>query len=119
MSLLALHSFHLFAVVPFFLYVALTRSSMPTALFYSLIVLGSVLIVYHGYKAVVRYMGGSNYWWVNLVHALIVGPLLLYIGIMKKTTPRAAYEGLLLITFAAMGYHLKLLAEDVSAPTAR
>ena len=117
MSLLALHSFHLFAVVPFFLYVALTRSSMPTALFYSLIVLGSVLIVYHGYKTVVRYMSGSNYWWVNLVHALIVGPLLVYIGVMQKETPRAAYEGLFLITFAALGYHLKGLAEDIAGTT--
>uniref|UniRef100_A0A6C0IBL2 Uncharacterized protein n=1 Tax=viral metagenome TaxID=1070528 RepID=A0A6C0IBL2_9ZZZZ len=113
MSMFVLHAFHLFAVVPFFLYVALTRSSMPTAVFYSLIALGIVLVVYHGYKAVVRYMGGSNYWWVNLIHALIVGPLLIYIGVKQKEAPRAAYEGLFLLTFAALGYHLKELAEDV------
>lgn len=108
-----LHAFHLFAVVPFFLYVALTRSSMPTAVFYSLIALGILLVVYHGYKAVVRYIGGSNYWWVNLIHALIVGPLLIYIGVKQKEAPRAAYEGLFLLTFAALGYHLKELAEDI------
>jgi len=87
---------------------------MPTAVFYSLIALGIVLVVYHGYKAVVRYMGGSNYWWVNVIHALIVGPLLIYIGVKQKEAPRAAYEGLFLITFAALGYHLKGLAEDVA-----
>jgi hypothetical protein len=47
---------------------------------------------------------------VNLIHALWVGPLLLYIGIHKKETVRAAYELLLLTGFAALGYHLYELA---------
>ena len=58
-------------------------------------------------------MAGSTYWWVNAIHVLVVGPLLLSIGIMGKTTPRPVYECLLLVTFAALGYNLKLLADDV------
>jgi hypothetical protein len=30
---------------------------------------------------------------------------MIYIGYHKKSTPRAAYEILALITFAALGYH--------------
>ena len=114
----ALHLFHLLGVVPFFFYIATARASMPEAVFYFLIVLASVLILVHSYKAFVRIRSGSTYFWVNLVHVLIVAPLLLFIGIKGKTTPRAAYEGLLLVTFGALGYHLKLLAEDLAVPYA-
>lgn len=110
---LGLHLFHLLAVVPFFLYVAIVRSALPTGVFLFLVALGAFITLYHGYKAVLRYMNGSTYIWVNLLHALIVGPLLIYIGLKQKTAPRAAYEALLLVTFAAFGYHLKLTAEDL------
>lgn len=110
---LGLHLFHLLAVVPFFFYVAIVRSALPMGIFMFLIALGAILTLYHGYKAVLRYMNGSSYIWVNLLHALIVGPLLVYIGLKQKTAPRAAYEALMLITFAAFGYQLKLTAEDL------
>jgi hypothetical protein len=47
---------------------------------------------------------------VNLIHALWIGPLLLYIGAKKKETPRPAYELLLLTAFGALGYHMYELA---------
>lgn len=116
---IGLHLFHLLGVVPFFFYIALVRSNMPQVVFYILIALGSILIIYHSYKGIKKYLAGSNYWWVNLIHALIIGPLLIAIGILEKNTPRAIYEALLLVTFSALGYHLKLLAEDVAAPLPR
>ena len=114
-----LHLFHLLGVVPFFLYITVVRSAMPEVMFYVLIALGLFIVLYHSYKGIKKYMAGSTYWWVNLVHALIVGPLLIGIGVQGKTAPRAIYEALLLVTFAAMGYHLKLLADDVSTPSPR
>ena len=114
-----LHLFHLLGVVPFFLYVTVVRSGMPEIMFYILIALGIFLILYQGYKGVTKYMAGSTYWWVNAIHVLIIGPLLIGIGVQGKTAPRAIYEALLLVTFAAMGYHLKLLADDVSTPSPR
>ena len=112
-GMIGLHLFHLIGVVPFLLYVSVSRSAMPTAVFYTLIALGAILILYHGFKGFKKYMSGSTYWWVNAIHVLVVGPLLLSIGIMGKTTPRPVYEVLLLVTFAALGYNLKLLADDV------
>jgi hypothetical protein len=55
-------------------------------------------------------MKGSGYAWVNAVHALAVGPLLIYIGSLGEEAPRPAFEGLLLFAFAAFGYHLYELA---------
>jgi hypothetical protein len=43
---------------------------------------------------------------VNLVHALVVAPLLLWVGYHGKRTGRPAYDMLLLIAFAAFGFHL-------------
>lgn len=57
-----------------------------------------------------RFQTKSQLIWINLVHVLWVGPLLLYIGAKKKDTPRPAYELLLLTGFAALGYHLYELA---------
>jgi hypothetical protein len=110
---LGLHLFHLLGVVPFFFYVAIVRSALPMGIFMFLIALGAILVLYHGYKAVLRYMNGSSYIWINLMHALIIGPLLIYIGLKQKTAPRAAYEALMLIAFAAFGYNLKMVAEDL------
>jgi hypothetical protein len=36
---------------------------------------------------------------------LIVAPLLAYIGYYGKETPSAAFEALLVLAFAAFGYH--------------
>jgi hypothetical protein len=40
------------------------------------------------------------------MHVGLIAPLLLYIGYQQKDTPRQAYEMLLLLAFAAVGYHL-------------
>ena len=102
--------FHILLVVPFLLWVGITRGNLPESVFPGLVGLGLVLIVYQGYKAYTRYLQGSNYLWVNLIHVLWIGPLILYIGAYKKETPRPAYELLLLTTFGALGYHLYELA---------
>lgn len=105
-----LNLFHILLVAPFFLWVGISRSTLPGWVYGVLFFLGLILVVYHGYKAYVRWTQKSNYIWVNLIHAIVVGPLLLYIGAMKKETPRPAYEMLLLVAFSALGYHLYELA---------
>lgn len=52
--------------------------------------------------------------WINAIHVLFVGPLLFYIGYKNKDTPRSAFELLLLLAFAAGGYHLYELASYTS-----
>jgi len=35
----------------------------------------------------------------------VVGPILVYIGLMKKETPFKAFEIVLMLAFASLGYH--------------
>jgi hypothetical protein len=103
---LILSLFHIFAVVPLFLYVALSRAN-TMAIFYPILLgLGAFIFVYHAYKAFIRYKTGSAALWVNLFHMLLVAPLLGYIGYYGKDTPRPAYELLALLAFSALGYHI-------------
>ena len=43
--------------------------------------------------------------WVNLIHILIVFPLFIYIGYKCEDIKRPFLEILLLVAFAAIGYH--------------
>ena len=98
--------FHLLIVVPFFLFVGFYRASTPQWLYNATFVIGALILVYHGFKLVARVLSESGYAWVNAIHVLLIAPLLLYIGYHKRDTPRFAYELLLMLGFAAGGYHL-------------
>ena len=102
--------FHIFLVVPFLLWVGISRGKFPDEVFYVLLGLGLVVFLYQGYKAYTRFLAKSSYIWVNLIHVIWIAPLLLYIGYKQKDTPRPAYELLLLTAFGALGYHMYELA---------
>jgi hypothetical protein len=102
---LLLALFHIFAVVPLFLYVAMSRAATVTTVYGVLLALGAIILLYHGYKAWRKIVSGSSGLWINLIHMAIVAPLLIYIGYREKDTPRYAYELLALVGFAALGYH--------------
>jgi hypothetical protein len=97
---------HILFVVPLFLFVGFKRAATPPWLYMAMFVIGAVILVYHGFKLVMRLKTNSGYAWVNMLHILTVAPLLLYIGYHKKETPRFAYEILLMLAFAAAGYHM-------------
>jgi len=104
---------HLFFVVPLFLFIGIMRSSVPDWLYTAIFIIGAVILLYHGYKFVIRLQARSNYAWVNALHLALIAPLLLYIGYHKKETPRSAYELLLLLGFAAGGYHMYSLVKMI------
>ena len=105
--------FHVLFVSPLFLFVGFQRASTSTWLYNALLAIGAVILLYHGYKLIVRLSQGSSYVWVNAIHILFIAPLLLYIGYHKRETPRAAYEMLLMLGFAAIGYHLFSLVRQM------
>jgi hypothetical protein len=98
--------FHILIIVPFFLYIGFQRATTPAWLYTSTLVIGFIIILYHGFKLGVRMAKNSDFAWVNAIHVLLVGPLLVYIGWHKQNTPRMAYELLLMLGFSAAGYHL-------------
>lgn len=104
---------HILFVVPLFFYIAFVRSDMPEWFYNVLLVLGLGIMLYHGWKFIVRYMAKSSGAWVNAIHVFYVAPLLIYIGYMKKDTPRAGYELSAMVGFAALGYHLYSLVSQL------
>jgi len=103
---LILALFHIALVVPLFLYVGFQRAASPEWIYNLLFGLGLVVLAYHGVKAGIRLMSKSMGAWINIIHVLIVAPLMIYIGYNGKKTGRPAYEMLLMVAFAALGYHL-------------
>lgn len=106
---LLLSLFHIFGVVPFFLYIALSRANTTYTVYKAAFVIGIIITLYHAYKSFIKWKAGSQSLWVNLLHVLFVGPLLTYIGYMEEQTPRAAYELLAIAGFGAAGYHIYYL----------
>jgi hypothetical protein len=105
-----LNIFHILLVAPFLLWIGIARGNIPGEVYTALIVIAILLFLYHGYKAYIRWIQKSENLWVNLIHVVWLAPLLFYIGVNKKETPRSSYELLLFTAFGALGYHLYELA---------
>ena len=100
--------FHVLLVSPLFIYVGVQRASpdMPEILFNGLIGLSIALFLYHFYRGYSNWRAGSSTLWINLIHIVLIAPLLLWIGYYGKNTSRIAFEMLLMLGFSALGYHL-------------
>ena len=105
-SMFFVHLFHLLIVGSIFLYVGINANKTPEWLYSPLYYLGFIIVFYHLYKTYVKISKGqTTFVWVNLIHILLIGPLLIIIGNSGKETPRYLYEILLLFGFASIGYH--------------
>jgi len=98
------HLFHILIVGTLFLYVGIKRDKIPIYMYPFLLALGIIIILYHVYKTY-NYIKADKPYWVNLIHILLVGPLLVYIGYNRENTQRKYYELLLMLGFASIGYH--------------
>jgi uncharacterized protein YhhL (DUF1145 family) len=98
------HLFHILIVGGLFLYVGIVKTDIPKPMYIFLLVLGIIIILYHGFKVYKKLKDGKNPW-VNYIHIFIVGPLLVYIGINREKTQRLYFEILLMLAFASIGYH--------------
>ena len=97
---------HVAFIVPFLLWVAFQRAASPDWVYNVLFGTGLLILVYHGVKAVGRFFAKSAMLWVNLIHVLLIAPLLIWIGYHGKKTERPAYDMLIIAAFGAFGYHL-------------
>lgn len=98
------HLFHIIIVGGLFMYVGINRDKNTPSMYPFLLGLGLFIILYHAYKMYNYIIEGKSVW-VNVIHILFVGPLLMYIGFQKETTSRLYYELLLMLGFASIGYH--------------
>jgi uncharacterized membrane protein len=98
------HLFHIIIVGGLFLYVGIKKTEIPNFMYSFLLLLGIIIILYHGFKVYKKLKEGLNPW-VNYIHIFIVGPLLVYIGLNREKTQRLYFEILLMLGFASIGYH--------------
>lgn len=94
--------FHVLVVSALFLYVGIYRDTIVPWMYYVLLALGAIIVLYHSYKLWLK--RGLN-GWVNWIHILLIGPLLMYIGYNREKTARLFYEIVLMLGFTALGYH--------------
>jgi len=99
--------FHIFLVSPLLITVGLMRGTTTTTLYNILLGTGLLVLLYHLYRLGSKWISNHrSLIWINIMHILIIAPLLIYIGYMKEYTYRFAYELLLMLGFSAIGYHL-------------
>jgi hypothetical protein len=65
--------------------------------------LGIVIVLYHAWKTYAKWSAGKGAW-VNLLHLLVIGPILIIEGSMSNP-PRYVKELILMLGIAAVGYH--------------
>jgi hypothetical protein len=111
-AMMIIHLFHIFFVGPLFLYVGIKSTSIPKIMFPFLLGLGVFVMVYHFYLAYKKTIAGQSAW-INYIHALIIGPLLVYIGYYGTETSRKFFEILLMLGMAAIGYHGYYLVQSL------
>lgn len=97
--------FHVILVSSLFLYVGIKGDSISNFLYQLLFIIGFSVLLYHGYKMVLKLQTNKSYIWVNIMHVFFIAPLLMYIGYYKKDTPKFLYDIMLLFGFASLGYH--------------
>jgi len=76
---------------------------LPQSAYMAIGATGIGIFFYHAYKFYSRADYESG--WVNLIHILLVAPLLMVIGWYGKQTSRRFFEMLLIFGFGALGYH--------------
>jgi hypothetical protein len=116
-SHIPINLFHIFAVAPFFLYVAFMRGQLPPWIFQMLIGLGVVILAYHGFKSYLKWKAQSTSLWINLVHVLVVAPVLIFVGVKGYDTPRWGYEVMAMLAFGTLGYHLYSIVLQLQDPS--
>jgi hypothetical protein len=104
MKIFYVHLFHILLVGSLFLYIGIKKTKICPWFYPFLLVLGFFLIIYHSYKAYYYLLKGINPWF-NVIHILLIGPLLMWIGYKKDKVPLYAFDLLLMLGFASIGYH--------------
>lgn len=107
-----IYIFHTLVVAPLFIYIGLARSAVPDALFTMLGVMAAGIFFYHMYLAYGKIKEGKSAW-VNWIHIFLVVPLLMILARSKKDASQRYFEMLMMLGFAAFGYHGMYLARSL------
>ena len=96
--------FHVLLAAPFLIYVGIQGTKVPSWVYGVLALLIVGMVGYHGFRAFQKLADGRSAW-INWIHLLLVVPILAWITVKGKETERRVFEMLLMLGFAALGYH--------------
>jgi hypothetical protein len=96
--------FHVLIAAPFLIYVGIVGAKVPAWVYSVLAIIVVGMVGYHGFRAFQKLAEGRSAW-INWIHLLLVVPALSWIVAQQEKTPRRAFEMLLMLGFAALGYH--------------
>jgi hypothetical protein len=114
MASLALYLAHALVIGPALLYIGFAPDTVPDSIYTALMFLGIFILGYHAYRAYTKVVaGGVGSAWVNWIHIFLVAPLLITVGYTKKDAPRRFFEMMMLLGFAATGYHAMYVVRDL------
>jgi hypothetical protein len=86
---------------------------MPAFMYPTLLVIGILILVAHGYSVITKYGQKNSGLWVNLFHIIIVAPIILSIGIKGVQSPYYLFQFMIMLGFAAIGYHGYFMIKDL------
>lgn len=107
-----LSAFHALVLGPSMIYLGLSPDNIPDYVFNTMFVLGLVIIGYHSYRAYNKLKENKSAW-VNWIHIFLVAPLFMIIGYLKNDASRRYFEMLMMLGFAATGYHAFYLMREM------
>jgi hypothetical protein len=94
--------FHIFIVAPLLIYVGVKQNLSHT--FYQFLsYLGIGVILFHLFKSIKKI---PRIAYINYLHVLLFGPLLVYIGYNERKTPLIMYDIVEFLGVLALFYHL-------------
>ena len=113
--LLIVHILHIVIVAPLLFALTYYGPRTPQPVFPALVAIGAFVLLYHLYLAYKKFKAASPWVWVNLVHIIIVAPLLIWIGVHQQKTHPRVFQGLAVLTAVMFLYHCYQLYRDVEA----
>jgi hypothetical protein len=102
---------HIFVLAPLLIGVGIARNTTPDFVFNLLGILAALIFVYHSYLAYKKLKEGKSAW-VNWIHIFLIVPLFAILARFKKEASRRYFEMLMMLGFAAVGYHGFYLIRD-------
>jgi hypothetical protein len=94
--------FHIFIVAPLLIYVGVKQNLSHT--FYQfLYYLGIGIILLHLFKSIKKLPRVA---YINYLHVLLFGPLLVYVGYHERNTPSFVYDIIEFLGVLALFYHI-------------
>ena len=93
--------FHVLVIAPLLFYIYAKRQDLSDTSCTIMLGVCTILFAYF----MVKFFSSNKRGWIYMIHLVLVLPLLFMLSMYCKSAKRMYFELLLMLTFAAVGYH--------------